>query len=816
MPLNPQQIVDYLRNDAGRPLKTKELARALGIDQAEYAEFRALLHDMEDEGLLYRVQRQRYAAPAKINLVVGRFRTIRSGAGFVEPDEGGDDVFIPGDAIESAVNNDRVVARIERRRRGQRVEGTIIRVLERARERVVGVFHPAGPAESPAEFGFVVPNDQKLTRDVYVAAGSTRNAKAGDLVVVSIADWGSANRGPAGVIDEVIGPATAPGNDVLAIVHGHDLPIDFPDDVIAEANAISERGIRPEDLEGRTDLRDRLVFTIDPADARDHDDALSIVAREDGTAEVGIHIADVSFYVRPGSAIDTEALNRGTSVYLVDRVIPMLPHELSNDLCSLRPDEDRLAMSLLLQIAPDGSVRSHSLVRSVIRSRHKLSYDEAQEILDGTRSVDPPTDEAVRRLHTLSLTLRAAREERGSIDFDLPEARVVLEESGEPADIQRVLRLESHRLIEDYMLLANETIARDAAQKKLPIPYRIHDPPDTARIEQLREFIGGFGLRLQGKGSPTPKQLQNLIEQVRGRPEAKLLSTVVLRSMRQARYSEENNGHFGLAAPYYTHFTSPIRRYPDLLLHRICATRYLGDEGGRLTAEQIAPIARLSSERERIAEAAERDSIEMKKVQYMERHLGAEFSGTISDVRAFGFFVLLDDVFVDGLVHVSSMEDDYYAFHEDAYSLVGQNTGRTFRLGDRVRVQVASVDREARRIDFIALEREGAAVGARAAGRSGSPRSGKSKERVGATGRSGGKAGGKRPGRTSKSGGSGKSAPTGGRRGQGGKGAETSGESGGKRGSSGRKRGGGAGTGRRGRKGPGKGGRKGGGGRGRK
>lgn len=713
MPLDPQQIIDYLRTEAGRPLKTKELARALEVEQSDYQEFRELLHRMEDEGLLYRVQRQRYAAPARINLVVGRFRAIRSGAGFVEPDEGGDDIFIPAHSIESAVNGDKVVARIERRRRGQRVEGTVIRVLERARERVVGVFHPAGPEDRPEAFGFVVPNDRKLTRDVYVAAGSTLDARPNDIVVVSITDWGSGHRGPAGVIEEVIGPADAPGNDILAIVHGLELPLEFPADVTAEAKAISERGIRPEDLEGRTDLRDRSVFTIDPADARDHDDALSIAAHDDGSLEVGIHIADVSFYVRPGSAIDTEALNRGTSVYLVDRVIPMLPHELSSDLCSLVPGQDRLAMSVMLRMDADGNVRSHSLVRSILRSRHKLSYDDAQAVLDGARSIDADTDDALRKLHTLSLTLRAAREQRGSIDFDMPEARVVLEESGEPADIQRVLRLESHRLIEDYMLLANETIAREASRRKLPIPYRIHEPPDTARIEQLREFVGSFGLRLKGKGNPAPRQLQELIEQVKGRPEEKLLTSVVLRSMKQARYSEENLGHFGLAAPFYTHFTSPIRRYPDLLLHRICASRFLGDDIGVMTAEQIAPIAKLSSERERIAEAAERDSVELKKVQYMERHLGDEFAGTISAVRAFGLFVLLDDVFVDGLVHVGSIEDDYYAFHEDAYALTGQNTGRTFRLGDRVRVQVASVDREARRIDFIVLEREGAAVGRR-------------------------------------------------------------------------------------------------------
>ena len=712
MPVNPQQILDFLRSDAGRPLKAKELAKGLGIEQGDYAEFRALLERMENEGALYRVQRQRYAAPGRINLVVGRFRSIRSGAGFVEPEEGGDDVYIPAESTESAVDRDKVIARVERRRRGQRVEGTVIKVLERARERIVGLYQPVED-DAGTGYGFVVPNDRKLTRDVYVAAGATAGASASDLVVVTVADWGSDHRGPSGSIVEVIGPAHAPGNDILAIVHGHDLNTDFPAAVIAEAEAVSARGITPEDLAGRTDLRDRLVFTIDPADAKDHDDALSVASLEDGLFEVGIHIADVSFYVREGSALDLEALDRGTSVYLVDRVIPMLPHELSSDLCSLRPDVDRLAMSLLLRLDEDGHVRSEELVRSVIRSRHRLSYDDAQAVLDGRHSIEPEADAALRRLLALAQRLRAQREKRGSIDFDLPETRVVLAESGEPTDIQRVLRLDSHRLIEDFMLLANETIARRASKAKVPIPYRIHEPPDMVRMEQLADFVAGFGLRLAGKGKPTPAQLQKMLEQTRGRPEEKLLSTVVLRSMKQARYSEENLGHFGLAASHYSHFTSPIRRYPDLMLHRICAARFIERDRRSPSAVAIAPIAKLSSERERIAVAAERDSIDLKKVEFMQRHLGDEFAGTISDVRAFGFFVLLDDYHVDGLVHVSSLEDDYYAFEEEAYSLVGRSTGRTFRVGDRVRVQVATLDLDSRRIDFRVLHAEPGAAGVR-------------------------------------------------------------------------------------------------------
>ncbi len=700
MPVSPERIVEYLRTEAGRPLKAKELARGLGVSTADYADFRALLARLEDQGTVYRVQRQRYAVPEKISLVVGRLQTIKSGAGFVVPEDGGPDLYISPEGLGSAVDGDRVVARVERRRRAQRREGRIIKVLERAREFIVGSYHPA------RNFGFVVPDERKLTRDVFIPPGLDGGASEGDVVVVRVTNWGDEYRGPAGEVHRVLGPASAAGVDVLAVIYGHGLPLDFPPEVIAEAEAVRDRGITAEDFAGRRDLRDRLIFTIDPADARDHDDALSVEPAGDGLWKVGVHIADVSAYVPDGSALDVEAMRRGTSIYLVDRVIPMLPEALSNELCSLKPDQDRLAVSVFITVDDEGEVRDSEVVRSVIRSRHRLSYDEAQAVLDNDASIDPETDESLRRLLELSRALRRKREKRGSLDFDLPEARVILNTRGEPTDIQRVLRLESHRLIEDFMLLANETIARTAVRAKIPFLFRIHERPDLDRMEQLREFVSSFGYRVGGRTEIRPKDLQRLLKQVRGRPEEGLISTVVLRSMKQARYSHENLGHFGLAATHYTHFTSPIRRYPDLVVHRLVKRAFIDGERipEELNDEALPAVARLSSERERVAVEAERDSVALKKVEFMERHLGAVFEGTISGVVPFGFFVLLDDFFVEGLVHVSSLDDDYYVYLEEQFALVGEHRRRRFQLGGRVKVQVARVDRLERAIDFVLVD----------------------------------------------------------------------------------------------------------------
>jgi ribonuclease R len=700
MDITAEAVIRHLQSDARRPLKTKELARALDIAQADYSEFRDFLGRLVDDGVLYRVKGQRYALPRKINLAVGPLQVIRSGAGFVETEEG-PDVFIPANALGSALDGDRVVARVERRRRGDRPEGRIIKVLERARETVVGVYHTA------RNFGFVVPEDQKLTSDVFVPPGQDGGARDGQVVVVRITSWGDAKRGPAGEVETVLGTLGDPGVDVLAVAHGHELPLEFPGEVEGEARRLQEQGVDPGDHE-RLDLRGRLVFTIDPADARDHDDALSIRKGEDGVWEVGVHIADVSHYVEEGSPIDQEAFRRATSVYLVDRVIPMLPEALSADLCSLRPHEDRLAVSLLLRLDDEARVRDHQLVRSVIRSAHKLSYEEAQAILDGEESVSPEADTAIRSLAALAGKLRAQREARGSIDFDLPESRVVLSPEGEPTDIQKVQRLGAHRLIEDFMILANEVVDREAVGRKLPFLHRVHEHPDGDRLDQLRAFLQGLGVQIPEK--PSPKDLQRAIARFDGRPEESLVSTVVLRSMKQARYSEKPVGHFGLATDHYTHFTSPIRRYSDLEVHRL-ATRAMVD-GERLPetlrTERLAAVARRTSDRERVAVDAERDSIDLKKTEFMEQHVGDVFDGTISGVTSFGLFVLLDAFFVEGLVHVSSLADDYYVFLEEKFALVGEHTRKQFRLGDRVRVQVASVSLEDRKIDFVLTDEDGA------------------------------------------------------------------------------------------------------------
>lgn len=699
MPVSPEKIVDFLRESAGRPLKAKELANGLAVPQDQHDEFRTLLDQLEAQGVLYRIKKQRYAVPEKINLVVGRLATIRSGAGFVAPEsDGAEDLYIPAPSLGSAMHGDRVVARVEGRRRGQRPEGRIVRVLERAREQIVGIYHPT------KNFGFVKPEHRKLTRDFFVPPGAEGKAQEGDVVVVDVTFWGDEHKGPAGEVIRVLGRFDAPGVDILAVLHGHGLPDEFPPAVEEEALAIQERGITPEDLRGRQDLRDRLVFTIDPREAKDHDDALSITALEGGRWEVGVHIADVSHYVREGTALDAEAFRRATSVYLVDRVVPMLPEALSADLCSLKEGAERLALSLFLVLDRSAQVVEHRLARTIIRSRHSLAYEDAQAILEGATPPDPETGEAIQALSGLSRKLQERRQARGSLDFDLPEARVVMGDEGEPIDIQRVMRLDAHRLIEDFMLLANETVAERATRAKIPFLYRVHAPPEHDRREQLREFLATFGYRVSGDGV-TPKDLQRVLSRAEGRPEEALVSTVVLRSMKRAQYSPQGLGHFGLAAEHYAHFTSPIRRYPDLMVHRLLGQAML--EARRIpqeVADSLEEIARHASDQERVADEAQRDSVDLKKVEFMERHLGDDFDGTVSGVTSFGFFVLLDRFFVEGLVHVNSLEDDYYLYVEEQYALLGERTRRRFQLGDRVRVQVAAVNREERKIDFALLE----------------------------------------------------------------------------------------------------------------
>ena len=695
-----ERILEVVRASARGPLKPKELARELDVSSDAYVAFKDRLAQLETEGRVYRVKGGRLAVPEKINLVAGRLSLIRSGDGFVIPEAGGktQDVYVPFGDLGSAMDGDQVVARIEARPRGRNPVGRIIKVLERAHPKIVGTYRRT------KNFGYVVPKGDLLPRDVLIPQGDEKDARDKDVVVVEIVSFGDRKLNPVGTITDVLGKITDPGVDILALVHGYGLAPEFPEEVQLAAEEIA-RTHRPEDDPGRVDRRDLLVFTIDPTDAKDHDDALSIARLDGGHWEVGVHIADVSAYVERGGLIDVEAQARGTSVYLVDRVIPMLPHALSSDVCSLRADEDRAAVSVFALLDDAGRVGSVRFERTLVKSRHKLAYEQAQEVLDGSRTVDAETDAAIRALAELSRTLRARRAGRGSLDFDLPEARVVLGAGGEPIDIQRVQRLESHRLVEDFMLLANELVATEAVKRKLPILYRVHEPPTAQKIETLREFLASQGQMLP-KRAIRPTDLQKVLERVRGRPEENLVNTVVLRSMQRARYDAESLGHFGLALEHYCHFTSPIRRYPDLVTHRVVVRALVEGQpvpeswGG----EELDTVAQLSSAREQAAAEAERDSVELKKIEFMERHLGDRFTGTISGVVAFGFFVLLDDFFVEGLVHVNALRDDYYEFRGEEYSLVGERRGRRFRIGDRLRVQVGRVDKEERKIDFVLEE----------------------------------------------------------------------------------------------------------------
>lgn len=704
---NAAAIVAALKASNSGPLKTKALANALKIPEAEYKKFRGLLRKLESDGKLYRVKGGRYAAPDKISLVTGRLTTIRSGDGFVRGDAEGDEVFVPERDLDSAMDGDRVVVRIESRPKGLKPVGRVIKVLERAHSSIVGVFHEA------RKVSYVSPLNPKLKADVTIPWGDEGAATDGDVVMVTITAPGKRQHGPIGEVERVLGRLDDPGVDVLAILFGHGLDPDFPPDVVDEALRVA---VSPptEVPAGREDLRDLLVFTIDPADARDHDDALSYEALEDGT-RIGIHIADVSHYVTPGGAIDQEALKRGTSVYLVDRVVPMLPHELSSDVCSLRPDVDRFATTLFVEFSTQGKVRAHRFCRSVIRSRAKLSYEMAQGVLDqADGSESAPTDldlgltevseevvrEALLGLRSVARQLGESRAARGALDFELPEGRVILDDDGIPIKVVAVERLETHRLVEAFMLLANELVARAASERKLPVLYRIHEEPSEEKIELLREVLTRLGIKLPSRVRQ-PADLAGALEAVKDKPAEKLVSTLVLRSMQRARYSATNAGHFGLALTHYAHFTSPIRRYPDLVTHRaIIRTLIEGQAPDSGLFESLEGVAERTSWREQVATTAERDSIEMKKIEYLRRHLGEEFDGTITGVKAFGVFVLLDDVLVDGLLHVNGLKDDYYQFDERSMSLTGARQGRVLRPGDRIRVQVARVDKEERQVDL--------------------------------------------------------------------------------------------------------------------
>jgi len=578
-----------------------------------------------------------------------------------------------------------------------------VRVLERASTAFVGT------VRRTPHLLRVRPDDPKFPREIVVPFAEGKEAKEGQKVVVEITEWGGTGSTSVGRITEVLGMPGDPGLDVLIIVKHHGLPTSFPPEVDAAAAALPDE-IPSDEISRREDLRDRQIITIDPVTAKDFDDALSLEPLGEKELELGVHIADVSHYVRFGETLDEEAWRRGSSVYLVDRVLPMLPEKLSNHLCSLNPDVDRLAMSVLMRITPHGKVLDYRIVDSVIRSKRRFAYEDVQAHFDGTSDVRKESRELaalVDRLRRLASALHAKRVKRGALDFDLPTSRVELDEQGLPIDIQKVVRLESHRLVEEFMLLANETVAHHIKKAKLPTLFRAHEDPSEKKLEELQVILGRFGysLYVDDQGRVPPRQLQRVLAATAGKPEETIVNTLVLRSLARARYDEHPLGHYGLALKDYTHFTSPIRRYPDLVVHR--TLRILSGRQKRPLSdlvryrEWVADTAIHSSDRERIAEGAERDSIELKKIQFMERHVGEVFGGIVTGVNSFGFFVELEDFHVSGLVHINNLSDDFYEYLEEEFALLGSSTGRRFTLGDRVRVQVLSVSKELRQIDFL-------------------------------------------------------------------------------------------------------------------
>ncbi len=732
-----KQMLERLINDkAYVPMKAKEIAMLLDIPKSQRGELAEVLDSLVAEGKIGVSKKGKYGKPEAFS-VNGIFSGHPKGFGFVTVEGMEKDVFIPEEKTGAAMNGDRVQIVIESEKRdGRRSEGAVIRVLEHANREVVGYY------QKNKSFGFVIPDNQKLARDIFIPQGCDMGAVTGHKVVAEITDYGDVRRKPEGRVREILGHANDPGTDILSLVRAYGLPEEFPEEVMDQVREMPDEVIIPGayhmpggetgeglwekeyglndlpvpeewtgELAGRLDLRCLRTVTIDGEDAKDLDDAVTVWKKENGNYILGVHIADVSHYVKEGSPLDEEALRRGTSVYLVDRVIPMLPHRLSNGICSLNAGTDRLALSCMMETDSRGNLLDHRICESVIHVDRRMTYTAVNAVLMGEEDAAEEHRGFVSMfflMKELSDILRKKRKKRGAIDFDFPESRILLDAKGKPLEIKPYERNSATKLIEDFMLMANETVAEDYYWQSLPFLYRTHDNPDPEKMKQLTVFINNFGyfIRMQ-QGEIHPAELQKLLDKIEGTPEEPLLSRLTLRSMKQAKYTTLCSGHFGLAAKYYTHFTSPIRRYPDLQIHRIIKENLRGGLGERRTAhyERILPqVALQSSTLERRADEAERETQKLKKCEYMSRFIGCEFDGVISGVAGWGFYVELPNT-VEGLVRISELSDDYYIFNEKTYELTGEMTKKCYKLGQQVRVQVAGTDRLLRTVDFILARR---------------------------------------------------------------------------------------------------------------
>lgn len=697
------KLFSIMRDDSYKPLTVQEIQELMGIEDAtEFKELVKKLVALEQKGEIIRSRSNRYGVPERMNLIRGKFIGHAKGFGFVTPEtDGMDDIFIPPNEVNSAMNGDVVLVRVSGNNSGDRREGTIIRVVERKTTKIVGTY------QNNSGFGFVIPDDKKLPMDVFIGKGDSLGAVEGHKVVVEITTWPSDLKSATGMVTQILGHKNDPGVDILSIIHKHGIVVDFPQEVIDQTNKIPNE-VREEDLFKRRDLREDMTITIDGADAKDLDDAISVVKNEDGSYVLSVHISDVSYYVTENTPMDEDAYDRGTSVYLTDRVIPMLPHKLSNGICSLNPGVDRLTLSCEMTIDRNGKVTDHEIFQSVIRSKERMTYVDVYEIIDNKDEVlSKKYAHIVPMLNDmadLASILRQKRMDRGAIDFDFKESKILVDESGWPTDVVITERTVSERLIEEFMLAANETVAEHFHWLQVPFIYRIHEDPKAEKLQKFFEFLTNFGIVVKGTGNKVhPRALQEIVESIEGLPEEAVISTMLLRSMQQAKYFEESIGHFGLSTEFYTHFTAPIRRYPDLIVHRLIRTYLLEKDVSSQTVEhwsaRLSEIAQHTSERERRAVEAERDTESLKKAQFMLDKIGEEFEGIISSVTNFGLFVELENT-IEGLVHVSYMTDDYYRFDDRQMIMIGEHTGKQFRLGDEVTVKVIAVKPEESAIDF--------------------------------------------------------------------------------------------------------------------
>lgn len=700
-----ENIYQFICDDLYVPMKAKEIAAVLSVPKSQRGELQEVLNALLADGKIAVSEKGKYSK-AEGKFLVGEFTAHPRGFGFVTVEGQEEDIFIPESQVNGAFHKDTVqVTLLRGESKGKRREGMITKIVSRGMNQIVCTY------EKNKTFGFAVPDNPKFGKDIFVPQERSKGAVSGHKVVVEITDFGGNGRKPEGKVVEILGHINDPGTDILSIVRAYDLPVEFSEKIMNQVERVANE-VSEADMAGRMDLRDWQTVTIDGEDAKDLDDAITLT-REGDCYKLGVHIADVTNYVQEHSALDVEALKRGTSVYLVDRVIPMLPHKLSNGICSLNAGENRLALSCIMTIDGKGNVTDHVIAETVIKVDRRMSYTSVKKILEDRDAAEIKEYEELvpmfERMQELAAILRKKRMSRGSIDFDFPETKIILNEMGKPVEIKPYERNTATKIIEDFMLIANETVAQDYFWQEMPFVYRTHDNPDTEKIRKLGTFINNFGYTIKiGQDEIHPKELQKLLQKIDGMPEEALISRLTLRSMKQAKYATMSTGHFGLATSYYCHFTSPIRRYPDLQIHRIIKDNLRGRMNAKRMEhyDKILPeVAKHSSEMERRADEAERETDKLKKVEYMESRIGEVYEGVISGVTEWGFYVELPNT-IEGLVHVTTLDDDYYHYSESTYELIGEAAGKRYKLGQKIMVEVVGTDKIMRTIDFRLYEQK--------------------------------------------------------------------------------------------------------------